>query len=87
MPDTDFIIWTGLSSLIVIMLGIIGYLVKTGFESLREELKKMWEKLDDSAKDRAELRAEIAEIRARCEERGNNCPGGHHHNRVTDLRA
>lgn len=69
MPSTDAIIWTAIASLILIMLGIIGYLISTGFSSLKDELQKLWEKLDQH-QSLAETNArEIAELRARCEER------------------
>ena len=35
----------------------------------------------------ATVKGEINGIKAVCAERAANCPGGHHHNRVTDLRA
>jgi predicted nuclease with TOPRIM domain len=85
------ILWTGISGLIVLMLGVIGYLVKTGFDGLRAELNKIWDKLEDNSKENAEIKKEHADLKAevkaideRCKERGNHCSNGHHHRRDTD---
>jgi hypothetical protein len=46
MPSSEVILWAGISSLILIMLAIIGYLISTGFESLKDQLKTLWDKID-----------------------------------------
>lgn len=91
MPNTDLIVWAGISGLIVAMLAIIGHLVKTGFERLTDELKQIWVKLESTSKENAEIRREIADVRAelrsidsRCKERGEHCVTGHHHRRSSD---
>jgi len=77
MPTTDAIIWTGISGLILIMLGIIGHLLNTGFSSMREEVtrqfKTLWEKLDRHQQQAETNAIEIAAINARCTERYNSC--------------
>lgn len=84
MPTTETIIWLAISGLIVLMLNTIKSLLAKGFDGLRAELAKIWERLESNNKETGELRAEIEKVKARCEERGLNCPGGHHHRRVTD---
>ena len=82
MPTTDAIMWVAIAGVIVVMLGIIGYLLSTGFEgmkeSIKEEFAKLWSKFDSyQAQGEANAR-EIAAINARCEERHAN------HKRVED---
>lgn len=69
MPSSDAIVWTAISSMILIMLGIIGYLLSTGFSGLKEELQKLWVKLDQHQALAETNAREIAELKARCEER------------------
>lgn len=84
MPSTDMILWAGLSGLIVMMLAVIGYLVKTGFEGLRAELTKIWNKLETNYDEITNLRVEVEGIKSRCAERSTSCPAGHHHHRQAD---
>lgn len=69
MPSTDAIVWAAISSLIILMLGIIGYLISTGFNGIKTELQKLWDKLDAQGKAEAKNALDIAEHKARCEER------------------
>jgi hypothetical protein len=69
MPSAELIIWTAISGLILIMLAIIGYLIKTGFESIKTELKTLWDKLDNDHTGVEVLKTEFREHKARCEER------------------
>jgi predicted PurR-regulated permease PerM len=72
MPVAESVIWTGISALILIMLGIIGYLINSGFDSLKQQLQTLWDKLDKH-QDLAEKNArDISELKARCEERHQN---------------
>lgn len=84
MPSTDMILWAGISGLIILMLGIIGYLVKSGFEGIKQELSKIWDKLENNAKDNAELRIEMAAVKSRCEMLCLPRNGEHHHRRAND---
>ena len=69
MPGTDTILWTAISSLMLVMLTIIGWIVKAGFKGLQDQLKTIWEKLESNrAKEEANAKA-IAEIKAICAER------------------
>ena len=69
MPTPDTILWTGISSLMLGMLSIIGWIVKTGFDGLRDQLKVIWERLESNrVKEEANAKA-IAEIKAICAER------------------
>lgn len=78
MPSTEAILWTGIASLILMMLAIIGYLLSTGFASIREQFSKLWAKFD-AYQMQGEANAQaIAAINARCDERHAN------HKRVTD---
>ncbi|MDA8114997.1 MAG: hypothetical protein M0Z43_09775 [Acidithiobacillus sp.] len=72
MPTADTILWTAISALILIMLGIIGYLISTGFEGLKDQLKTIWEKIDTHQKQAEANALEIAAMKARCEERHSN---------------
>ncbi len=72
MPNSDTILWTAISALILIMLGIIGYLIRTGFDSLKDQLKTFWEKIATHQKAAEANALEIAAMKARCEERHNN---------------
>lgn len=84
MPSADMIIWAGISGLIVVMLGVIGWLVKSGFKGLREELKAMWDKLEaNRAKEENNARM-IAEINVRCSERHTERSGQDRRTRFDD---
>jgi hypothetical protein len=69
MPSTDMIIWTAISGLIIVMLGIIGYLISTGFDNLKQQLQTLWDKLDNHQAMAEKNAQDIARIEARCEER------------------
>jgi heme/copper-type cytochrome/quinol oxidase subunit 2 len=80
MPNSETILWTAIPSLILLMLSIIGYLIKTGFDGLKEQLKTIWEKIDRH-QTQAEINSlEIAAIKARCQELHAN------HQRLGDRR-
>lgn len=70
MPSTEMMIWAAISGAILLMLNMIKTLLKTGFDGLRDELSKIWIKLDTNNKEtadlRSEFRAEIAAIKANC---------------------
>lgn len=73
MPSTDAIVWTAISGIIVMMLGIIGFLISNGFSSLKEQLQTLWDKLDkhqtmaeNNAAAIREHQAVSVEIRAAC---------------------
>lgn len=68
MPDASTILWTAISGLILIMLSIIGYLIKTGFDGLKEQLSKIWEKIDRHQAQAESNSLEIAVMKARCQE-------------------
>lgn len=72
MPGTDAIMWAAISGVIVLMLGIIGYLLSTGFAGIKEELKKLWLKFDAYQMQGESNAREIAKMNARCEERHSN---------------
>lgn len=78
MPTTDALMWAGISGLILVMLGIIGYLLSTGFAGIKAELVKLWLKFDSYQLAGETNARHIAEIKARCEERHAN------HKRATD---
>jgi zinc transporter ZupT len=46
MPTADAILWAAISGLILLMLAIIGYLLSTGFASIKAEFSKLWDKFD-----------------------------------------
>jgi len=69
MPEVESVIWTGISGLILIMLGIIGYLINNGFDNLKQQLQTLWDKLDNHQAMAEKNAQEIAGIKARCEER------------------
>jgi len=75
MPTTGAIIWASISGLILLMLGIIGYLISTGFSGLRYELQKLWEKIDNHQTAAEKNALAIAEINARCDERHHTRSG------------
>lgn len=79
MPSTEMILWGVISGAILLMLNMIKALLKNGFDGLRSELSKMWEKLDASYKETSELRSEIAAIKANCK------ASSHFHKRTDDL--
>jgi len=79
MPSTDAIIWSAIAGLIVLMLGIIGFLISNGFNGLRAELQKLWEKLDLHQSLGEANKLALAEMKARCDERH-----GHSHAREHD---
>jgi hypothetical protein len=76
MPTTDAIIWAAIAGLIVVMLGIIGYLISTGFNDIKvgikEQFKTLWDKLDQHHAQGEANALEIAMIKSRCEERHAN---------------
>ena len=78
MPTTDALMWSAIAGIIVVMLGIIGYLLSSGFASIKAEFTKLWMKFDLYQTQGESNAREIAAIHARCEERHMN------HKRVTD---
>lgn len=79
MPSADAILWAAIGGMILLMLGIIGYLIdkggqviQRGFDELKAELKTIWEKVDRH-QDLAETNAQrITAMEARCDERHAN---------------
>lgn len=69
MPTLGAIVWAAIAGVIVMMLGVIGYLIKTGFEGVKEQLKTIWEKIDADNKETKQNALDIREINTRCEER------------------
>lgn len=69
MPTTDVIVWAAIAGLIVLMLGIIGYLIRSGFEGIKAELQKLWDKLDNQQIAAVAAATQLASMEARCEER------------------
>ena len=69
MPEVGAIVWAAIGGLILVMLGIIGYLVKSGFEGIKAELLKIWDKLDNYHSATETVARELAELKARCDER------------------
>lgn len=51
------------------MLGIIGYLVKSGFDGIKAELQKLWDKLDHQQAASEAAAQKLATLEARCDER------------------
>ena len=72
MPTTDALMWSAIAGIIVVMLGIIGYLLSTGFAGIKAELVKLWLKFDSYQMQGETNARHIAEIKARCEERHAN---------------
>lgn len=80
MPKADIAIWTTAVALIMIMLGIIGYLINKGFDGLKASIEKefqvIWLKINEyqqtaiasAAKILAHEAAEV-ERRKSCDER------------------
>lgn len=78
MPSVAIIVWTGISGLIVLMLAVIGYLISSGFDGLKQQLKTIWDKMD-LHQHQAEINArDIAVMKEGCRERHAN------HQRVGD---
>lgn len=80
MPKAEIVLWSATVALLIIMLGIIGYLIRTGFDSLKasieKEFKIIWEKIDrhqiqadTNAAAIQEHKAVEQERRLACEER------------------
>ena len=66
MPTVAAIVWTAIAGLIVLMLGIIGYLISSGFTGLKEQLRVLWDKIDKHQTQAEANAIAIAEINARC---------------------
>lgn len=81
MPDPNIVLWSTAVGLIVLMLGIIGYLVREGFTTLKEtimkELKVIWEKIDKHQLQAEQNAANIQESKAIALERKENCEARH----------
>jgi len=69
MPEIGAVVWAGIAGLILVMLTIIGYLIKTGFDGIMAELKTIWAKIEAHQVAATENALAIREINARCEER------------------
>lgn len=69
MPSLGAIVWAAIAGVIILMLGVIGYLIKTGIDGIKEQLAKIWEKVDAHHAASEANRVAIAEINIRCEER------------------
>jgi len=59
----------GLLSLLTILVAIIGYLLKSGFEKLLVIIEQMADKIDAMQDAEAATKMQVAETRATCEER------------------
>ena len=68
MPHSDAILWTAISGLIVLMLGMIGYLIDNGFKGLQVQLKTLWDKLDHHQVLAESNALKIVAIETRCRE-------------------
>lgn len=66
MPSTDAIMWAAIAGLIVAMLGVIGYLLSSGFSSIKEQFKTLWDKLDKHQTQADANAIAIASINTRC---------------------
>ena len=69
MPTTESILWAAIAGLIVLMLGIIGYLLKSGFDGIKAEFRLLWERLDKHQSLNEHNALRIAALESRCEER------------------
>ena len=69
MPGTETILWAAISGLIVLMLGVIGYLLKSGFDGIKAEFRLLWERLDKHQSINEQNALRIAAIESRCNER------------------
>lgn len=69
MPQVGAIIWVGIAGLIMLMLGVIGYLIRTGFDGIMAQLKTIWEKIELHQMQASANALEIRGINTRCEER------------------
>lgn len=72
MPSTDAIMWAAIAGLILIMLGVIGFLLSTGFAGIKAELAKLWVKFDSYQIQSESNARDIARINERCQERHAN---------------
>lgn len=69
MPDSGPVIWGATCALIVILLAMIRYTVAKGIDSILEQLRALWLKLESAEKESAALRGEFQSLRTRCDER------------------
>lgn len=69
MPSAETIIWGTIGGLIILMLGIIGYLLDSGFRGVKEQLESIWEKINMHQAQAEENARRLAAMEARCEER------------------
>lgn len=70
MPEIGAILWAAIAGLILMMLAIIGYLIKSGFEEIKSLIKELFEHRNDHE-------SRIVKIETRCEDRtGCNTTNG-----------
>ena len=69
MPTTGAIIWSAIGGLIVILLAMTRYTVAKGIDSILKQLDKLWAKIEASERDNSDVKTELREHKARCEER------------------
>lgn len=69
MPTTSAIVWSAIGGLIVILLAMTRYTVAKGIDSILRQLDRLWEKMEASEKDNSDVKTELREHKARCEER------------------
>lgn len=74
MPEAETVIWAIISSGILLLLAIIGYLINDKLATINDSLKSIWAMLNHNAIENAQLRAEIEAIKSLCSERGRHCP-------------
>lgn len=69
MPTTAAIVWSAIGGLIVILLAMTRYTVAKGIDSILKQLDRLWEKMEANEKDSSDVKTELREHKARCDER------------------
>lgn len=68
MPSISAIVWSSISGLILIMFGIIGYLISSGFDGLKYQLKEIWNEIKRHQTQAETNTLRIVAIETRCKE-------------------
>jgi hypothetical protein len=78
MPENIYdLAWAVQLSVIIVGLGIIGYLLNKWFSRIEGQLDRIWKEFSRTRENESWFKSELSALRARCDERHAGCNGRH----------
>ncbi|OHC45716.1 MAG: hypothetical protein A2092_09650 [Rhodobacteraceae bacterium GWE1_64_9] len=66
MPSADLIIWTAISALIVMLIGLIAFLMKFGLDRILAEIQGLRNDIKEADNEKAEMKLKQERMETRC---------------------